>query len=94
MNKTTFTILILAFTTICFGQATETKYFNSEWLLKEVPQNKAKFSQTIIQNADSSTTTEIEDLKKQEIIEQLLYIYINYTLSSYGIYYTGKIYTI
>ena len=65
MNKTTFTILILAFTTICFGQATETKYFNSEWLLKEVPQNKAKFSQTIIQNADSTTTTEIEDLKKQ-----------------------------
>lgn len=68
MNKTTFTILILAFTTICFGQATETKYFNSEWLLKEVPQNKAKFSQTIIQNADSTTTTEIEDLKKQEIV--------------------------
>jgi len=48
MNRTTFIFLILAFTTICYGQTSQTKYYNSEWLGKEVPENKAKFSQTII----------------------------------------------
>jgi TonB family protein len=68
MNKSILTILILAFTTICFGQTTQTKYFNSEWLGKEVAQDKAKFSQTIIQNADGTVTTEITDIKKSEIV--------------------------
>lgn len=68
MKKSTLTILILALTTICYGQTTETKYFNSEWLGKEISQDKAKFSQTIIQNSDGTVTTEIKDLKKDEIV--------------------------
>ena len=68
MNRTTLTFLILAFTTICYGQIAQTKYFNSEWLGKEVSQDKAKFSQSIIQNADTTITTEIKDLKKNEIV--------------------------
>ena len=68
MNKTTLTILVLAFTTICYGQTSQTKYFNSEWLEKEVPENKAKFSQTITQNTDGTTTTDIKNLKKNEIV--------------------------
>ena len=68
MKKSTLTILILALTTICYGQTTETKYFNSEWLGKEVSQDKAKFSQTIVQNSDGTVTTEIKDLKKDEIV--------------------------
>jgi len=68
MNRTTLTFLILAFTYICHGQTAQTKYFNSEWLGKEVSQDKAKFSQSIIQNADTTITTEIKDLKKNEIV--------------------------
>jgi hypothetical protein len=68
MKKSILTILILVFTTIYYGQTTQTKYFNNEWLGKEVSQDKAKFSQTIIQNADGTVTTEIKDLKKDEII--------------------------
>ena len=68
MNKTTLMILILAFTTLCYGQTSQTKYFNSEWLGKEVSQKKAKFSQTIIQNIDGTFTTEVKDMKKNEIV--------------------------
>jgi|GEM_PF-5178164 len=57
MNKTTLTILILAFTTLCYGQTSQTKYCNNEWLEKEVSQKKAKFSQSIIQNADRQFET-------------------------------------
>lgn len=68
MKKSTLTILILAITTICYGQTSQTKYFRSEWLGKEVQENKAKFSQTITQNTDGTTTTEVRDLKKNEIV--------------------------
>jgi TonB family protein len=68
MNRTSLTILVLAFTTICYGQTTHIKYFNSEWLGKEVPENKAKFSHTISQNTDGTTTTDVKDLKKNEIV--------------------------
>jgi TonB family protein len=62
------TILILAFTTICYGQTSQTKYFNNEWLGKEVSQAKAKYSQTIIHNEDGTVTTELKEIKKDEIV--------------------------
>lgn len=68
MKKSILIILVLVITTICYGQTSETKYFNNEWLGKEVPENKAKFSQTITQNADGTKTTEVKDLKKNEIV--------------------------
>lgn len=68
MNKTIITFLALAFQTICYAQTSEIKYFNSEWLGKEVRENKAKFSQTITQNVDGSVTTEVKDLKTNEIV--------------------------
>jgi TonB family protein len=73
MNKTITTILILALATICNGQTSQTKYFNSEWLGKEVSQEKAKFSQTIIQNADGTITTEVKEIKKNEIVSSETY---------------------
>jgi protein TonB len=73
MNKTTLTILLLAFTIICYGQTTETKYFNSSELDKEVPQKKAKFSQTITQNTDGTITTDVNDLEKGEIVRSETY---------------------
>lgn len=63
MKRSTLTILILALTTICFGQTKEIKYFNNEWLQKEVNFKKGKFSKTIIRNTDGSVTTEVKNIK-------------------------------
>lgn len=68
MSKTLFALLFFAFTTICNGQTTQSKYFKDRWLNKEALQKKARFSQTIIQNLDSTVTTEIRDLRKNEIV--------------------------
>jgi TonB family protein len=68
MHKTTLTLLFLAFTAICCGQTSQIKYFESEWLEKELPESKAKFSQTITQNTDGTTTTEVKNIKKSEIV--------------------------
>ncbi|MBA3901570.1 MAG: hypothetical protein H0X62_15435 [Bacteroidetes bacterium] len=68
MNKKALTILLIVFSAICLGQTTHTKYYNNKWLEKEVPEGKGKFSQTISQNTDETITTEIKDLKKNEIV--------------------------
>jgi TonB family protein len=68
MKKLTLTILILVITTICYGQTSETKYFNSEWLEEEVSENKAKFSQTVTKNPYGTVTTEVKNLKKNIIV--------------------------
>jgi TonB family protein len=47
---------------------TETKYFNDKYSSKEVPKEKAKYSKTIKTNVDSSITTEIKQIKTNEII--------------------------
>jgi TonB family protein len=68
MMKIALIILVFAFTSICFGQTSHTKYFKNEWLEKEVPESQAKFSQTVIENTDGTTTTEVRSLKKNEIV--------------------------
>ncbi len=73
MNKTSVIIFFLTLATISYGQTTQTKYFTSEWLVKEVPKGKAKFSQTVIQNADGTTTTEVKDLTRDMIIRSETY---------------------
>lgn len=52
---------------MCFSQTPQTKYYNNEWLEKEVTAEKGKFSQTIIHNTDSSTTKELRDIKRNKI---------------------------
>lgn len=73
MYRTTFVILILTFTKICFGQTTQTKYFNNQWLEKEVLVEKAKFLETITKNEDGSVTTEVKNIKKNEIVRSETY---------------------
>jgi TonB family protein len=73
MSKRILIILALAITTICKGQTSQTKYYNSEWSLREVTENKAKFSRTITQNADGTTTTAVKNLKKNEIVQSETY---------------------
>lgn len=69
MYKAILVVLILAFKTICYGQSSQTFYYQSEWLGKEVPQKKAKFSKTVTQNADGTVTTDIKNLNNNEIVQ-------------------------
>jgi hypothetical protein len=61
-----FFLFVVSF--FSYTQQSETKYYTNEWLQKEVPQKKAKFAQIITRNADSTITTEVKDLKRNEII--------------------------
>lgn len=69
MKKIIVILSILSLTVVCNAQTSSTRYFNNEWLEKEVPAEKAKFAQTITQNTDGSITTELKDLKKNIILE-------------------------
>ena len=71
VNGTRFYILSILFLVIaanCFAQNSQTKYYNNAWLEKEMPEEKAKFSQTIINNADGTVTKEVRNIKSGEII--------------------------
>ncbi len=73
MNKPIFLLILLACSTTCLGQTAQTNYFSSELLDKEVPEKKAKFSQTITQHADGTTTTEVKNIKQNEIVRSETY---------------------
>ncbi|MGE5424966.1 MAG: energy transducer TonB, partial [Syntrophothermus sp.] len=64
---------LLTLVILCSGQTAETKYFNNQWLETEVPVEKGKFSQTIIKNDDGSITTEVKNIKKDEILSRETY---------------------
>lgn len=68
MYKTILLFLILFVSNACLAQ-TETKYYSSQSMDKEVPQAKAKFSMTISKQADGVITTELKDLKKNITLE-------------------------
>jgi TonB family protein len=55
------------------AQSTETRFFSNRFLNQEVPPRKAKFSQTISGESDGRVTTEVKDLKKNEIIRRETY---------------------
>lgn len=69
MQKPLFIFLLLVMNSffIC-AQSTEVRYFSNEQLTKETTEEKAKFSQSVIQNADGSATTEVKNLKNNEVI--------------------------
>ena len=67
MNKGILTILLVIYSVFCYAQNIQTKYYKSEWLETEVAPEKAKFSKTINQKSDGTVTTEIQELKKEEL---------------------------
>lgn len=73
MRKIIMAIFVLAFATIGYGQTSQTKFFKSEWLDHEVPENKAKYSQTITQNTDGTTTSEVKNIRKNEVVQSETY---------------------
>jgi TonB family protein len=65
MKKSLFLFLSL-FSTIAFAQTSDTRYYRSRFLDEEVPQKKAKYSQTI-EEANGVRTTTLTNLKKGQI---------------------------
>ena len=61
--------LIILYSAFSHAQSTEIKYYNNESLTKEVTKEKAKFSRSIIQNADGSVTTKVENMGKGTVIQ-------------------------
>lgn len=61
------TVIMLLFSLAGWAQTGETTYYKDEYHRKETTPEKARFSKTVIKNADGSITTESKDLKKGEI---------------------------
>ena len=71
--KLQFTILAFLFTTICFAQSTNIRYYNNQYLEKEVNSSKAKYSETKTINPDGSITTNKTNLKNNKIEDSYTY---------------------
>jgi len=66
-------ILIIVLAGSFKAQTAVVKYFKDEFADKEVAKEKARFSKTVIENPDGSITTDLRDLKKDEIIRSETY---------------------
>jgi TonB family protein len=73
MSKALLTILILLLTVFCFAQTKTTTYFKRPDLRVEVSERQARFSRTVIINTDSTVTTEVKDLRKNETLRSETY---------------------
>jgi hypothetical protein len=73
MTKALMTSTFILLTYICVAQTIQIKYYKSARLGKTVPKITAKFSRTIIQNTDSSITTEFKNLKTNKILYSYTY---------------------
>ena len=69
MRKTLlFIVIALGVPFVLSAQDSKTRYFSSVYLDKEVSKVKGKFSETVTKNEDGSVTTEILNLKKNELV--------------------------
>lgn len=68
MKKLIFIIFILGLNLVAFAQSKQTKYFKSEGSKKEVSKDKAKISESVIQNIDGTVTTEVIDLSTDKVL--------------------------
>src|SRR4051812_25594218 len=66
-----FLMALIAATALC--QTRQVRYFNNSYLQKETSEKNGKFSQTISQNPDGSVTTEVKDIKNDEVISTETY---------------------
>ncbi len=73
MYKFIWLFFILLPITICYGQTVDTTFFNDKSLKKQVSKEKAKFSRIITKNTDSTVTTVINAILKNEVISSETY---------------------
>jgi TonB family protein len=67
-KKTVLFISIIIFASLCKGQTSETKFYLDRDLKKEVSRQRANYSRTIVIGSDGTTSTEVVDIKKNELI--------------------------
>lgn len=67
MRANTLTFIFLTLAVICQAQVERTRYFKDGYLRKETRKEKAKYAEIVIENPDSSVTTSVKDLLKNEV---------------------------
>jgi len=55
------------------AQTSSVKFYEDEWLTKETSEKKAKYSATVLTNADGSSTTEVRDLRNKVLLRSESY---------------------
>lgn len=73
MKKTVLNIIFSLVVLSVNAQTIKVRYFKNNRLNREVPKIMSKFSETIIQNTDSSTTTTVKKMKTGEILYSCTY---------------------
>lgn len=67
--KSFFTVILLMFAVIsCVGQTKQVGYYKDIYFNKETTLEKAKFKRTIIKEPDGVVTTEVVNVKRNEVI--------------------------
>ncbi len=72
MKTLLLTLLVVILPAAGIGQST-TKYFNNEYLEKEVPIERGKYSKITTTNSDGTTTTAVKNIKKDKIVRSETY---------------------
>ena len=72
MIKFILTLVLLLYSSLSFAQSELVYYYSSRKLDNEVSKEKAKFSETIIEN-DTVKTRTVRNLKKNEIVSSISY---------------------
>ena len=65
MKKLFITISILIITNVCIAQINHVKYYNNQYLMKEVSHDKAKYSQTTIEDSLGNKTIFITVIRQK-----------------------------
>lgn len=74
MKTLLYILLFVLATQTSFGQEVlQTRYYKNKVLRKRVPAKRARYVQQVLRNADSSITTEVKNLRTDEIIKSESY---------------------
>ena len=73
MNKLIITISILIISNVCIAQNNHTIYYRDQFLMKEASPDKAKYSNTTIQDSIGNKTIFVKNIKKNQILERRIY---------------------
>src|SRR4051812_27393206 len=73
LHRTIWALFIASFALCCHAQSVTTKFFKDRSMNKEVTANRARFSETVSHEADGRVTTEIRNLKENEVIMRETY---------------------
>lgn len=73
MLKLISTAMAVCITAAAFCQTSHTRYFTSRSLEKQTSREEAKFSETVLQNPDGTTTIMVKNIRKDEVVSTETY---------------------